>query len=43
MQNILNELEVLGFGFIEIGTVTPLPQAGNDKAEACFAYQKIKP
>ncbi len=27
----LRELEVLGFGFIEIGTVTPLPQAGNDK------------
>ena len=27
----LNELEVLGFGFVEIGTVTPLPQAGNDK------------
>jgi len=27
----LNELEVLGFGFIEIGTVTPKPQEGNDK------------
>ncbi len=27
----LNELEVLGFGFVEIGTATPLPQAGNDK------------
>lgn len=27
----LNELETLGFGFIEIGTVTPKPQAGNDK------------
>jgi dihydroorotate dehydrogenase len=27
----LRELECLGFGFIEIGTVTPLPQAGNDK------------
>ena len=27
----LNELEALGFGFIEIGTVTPIPQAGNDK------------
>jgi dihydroorotate dehydrogenase len=24
-------LEALGFGFVEIGTVTPLPQAGNDK------------
>ena len=27
----LNELETLGFGFVEIGTVTPLPQPGNDK------------
>ena len=27
----LNELKALGFGFIEIGTVTPKPQAGNDK------------
>ena len=27
----LRELEVLGFGFVEIGTVTPLPQTGNDK------------
>jgi dihydroorotate dehydrogenase len=27
----LNELECLGFGFIEIGTVTPKPQAGNEK------------
>ena len=27
----LDELEVLGFGFVEIGTVTPKPQAGNDK------------
>lgn len=27
----LRELETLGFGFIEIGTVTPLSQAGNDK------------
>jgi dihydroorotate dehydrogenase len=27
----LRELEVLGFGFVEIGTVTPRPQAGNDK------------
>lgn len=27
----LNELEHLGFGFVEIGTVTPLPQAGNEK------------
>jgi dihydroorotate dehydrogenase len=27
----LNELETLGFGFVEIGTVTPLPQHGNEK------------
>jgi dihydroorotate dehydrogenase len=27
----LNELQALGFGFIEIGTVTPLPQLGNEK------------
>jgi dihydroorotate dehydrogenase len=27
----LNELETLGFGFVEIGTVTPLPQGGNPK------------
>lgn len=27
----LEELECLGFGFIEIGTVTPLPQNGNEK------------
>src|SRR5262245_39349174 len=27
----LRELEALGFGFVEIGTVTPIPQKGNDK------------
>jgi len=27
----LEELETLGFGFVEIGTVTPLPQPGNPK------------
>jgi dihydroorotate dehydrogenase len=27
----LTELEILGFGFVEIGTVTPKSQAGNDK------------
>lgn len=27
----LRELETLGFGFVEIGTVTPKPQPGNDK------------
>lgn len=27
----LNELAILGFGFVEIGTVTPLPQPGNEQ------------
>ncbi len=27
----IDELETLGFGFIEVGTVTPLPQSGNEK------------
>lgn len=27
----LRELETLGFGFVEIGTVTPRPQAGNNR------------
>ncbi|HTE26572.1 MAG TPA: quinone-dependent dihydroorotate dehydrogenase [Flavitalea sp.] len=27
----LEELEMLGFGFVEIGTVTPKPQGGNEK------------
>ncbi|HLF47652.1 MAG TPA: quinone-dependent dihydroorotate dehydrogenase [Chitinophagaceae bacterium] len=26
----LSEIKTLGFGFVEIGTVTPLPQKGND-------------
>lgn len=37
----LNELEALGFGFVEIGTVTPLPQAGNDK-QRLFRLPKDK-
>ncbi|MBC7388414.1 MAG: quinone-dependent dihydroorotate dehydrogenase [Opitutaceae bacterium] len=28
---LIDEWESLGFGFVEIGTVTPLPQAGNDQ------------
>lgn len=28
---LFNELSDLGFGFIEIGTLTPKAQAGNDK------------
>jgi dihydroorotate dehydrogenase len=27
----ITELEALGFGFVEIGTVTPLPQKGNER------------
>ncbi len=27
----LNELDALGFGFVEIGTVTPVPQPGNEQ------------
>jgi dihydroorotate dehydrogenase len=27
----INQLEMLGFGFLEIGTVTPKPQAGNEQ------------
>jgi dihydroorotate dehydrogenase len=37
----LNELETLGFGFVEIGTVTPLPQGGNDKPRL-FRLKKDK-
>ncbi|MFN4147228.1 MAG: quinone-dependent dihydroorotate dehydrogenase [Runella sp.] len=28
---LIEEMAALGFGFVEIGTVTPRPQAGNDK------------
>lgn len=35
----LNELEALGFGFVEIGTVTPLPQDGNPQPR-CFRLPK---
>ncbi len=28
---LFNELEYTGFGFVEVGTVTPLPQEGNPK------------
>ena len=27
----IREMEALGFGFVEVGTVTPLPQPGNEK------------
>ncbi len=29
--DVIDEMGMLGFGFIEIGTVTPKPQPGNDK------------
>lgn len=35
----LKELTTMGFGFVEIGTVTPLPQPGNDKPRL-FRLQK---
>lgn len=28
---VISEMANLGFGFVEVGTVTPLPQPGNDK------------
>ena len=28
---LYSELSALGFGFIEVGTITPKPQPGNDK------------
>ena len=31
MVIILTHLARLGFGFLEVGTVTPLPQSGNEK------------
>jgi dihydroorotate dehydrogenase len=37
----LDELETLGFGSVEIGTVTPLPQTGNDKPRL-FRLKKDK-
>jgi dihydroorotate dehydrogenase len=37
----LNELEALGFGFVEIGTVTPLAQDGNEKPRL-FRLKKDK-
>lgn len=35
----VNELAAFGFGFIEIGSVTPLPQSGNPKPR-CFRLPK---
>ncbi|QRR02131.1 quinone-dependent dihydroorotate dehydrogenase [Dyadobacter sandarakinus] len=38
---LVDELEALGFGYIEIGTVTPRPQPGNDKPRL-FRLKKDK-
>jgi dihydroorotate dehydrogenase len=38
---MVDQLEALGFGFIEIGTVTPKPQPGNDKPRL-FRLKKDK-
>jgi dihydroorotate dehydrogenase len=37
---LFNELSDLGFGFIEIGTLTPKSQAGNDK-KRLFRLKRI--
>ena len=34
----VDELESLGFGFIELGTVTPKPQVGNQKPRFLISY-----
>ncbi len=36
---LFNELSHFGFGFIEIGTVTPLPQPGNEKKRIFRLYE----
>jgi dihydroorotate dehydrogenase len=38
---LICEMANIGFGFIEVGTVTPLPQAGNDKPRM-FRLKKDK-
>ena len=39
----IDALAALGFGFIEIGTVTPRPQPGNPKAAPVPACLNTKP
>ena len=41
VAKLFNELSCYGFGFIEIGTVTPLPQKGNPKPRI-FRLKKDK-
>jgi dihydroorotate dehydrogenase len=38
---VVNELAAFGFGFVEVGSVTPLPQPGNPKPR-CFRLPKDK-
>ena len=33
----------MGFGFVEVGTVTPRPQPGNDKPRICLLYTSPSP
>ena len=33
---VYNEFSAFGFGFIEIGTVTPVAQLGNDNSSRLF-------
>ena len=37
-----NEFSNFGFGFIEIGTVTPLPQPGNPKKKEARSAQEVR-
>lgn len=37
----LDILQFMGFGFIEVGTVTPLPQSGNNKPRL-FRLKKMR-
>jgi len=38
-----NTMASLGFGFIEIGTVTPKPQDGNPKKKAFQVTRRLRP
>ena len=37
--DFINSLGELGFGFLEVGTVTPIPQKGNSKPRVFRAYE----
>jgi dihydroorotate dehydrogenase len=38
---LISEMANLGFGFVEVGTVTPLPQPGNLISRGCFACRQM--